>query len=82
MPLINMGHPVFVCFPNREHGIKKLIAENPEFLEVCEDYKTILDEMAAGLLPEENTSQPVLSELRRLKSELEVDIQYWLNHTP
>lgn len=78
MPLKNMDHPVFSCFPDREHSIKKLIAENSDFCEVCEDYKTILDEIAAGSLPEENTPQPVLNELLRLKSDLEADIQQWL----
>lgn len=80
MPLRNIDHPIFSYFPDRERSIKKLMAENLDFCEVCEDYKTVLDEITTETLPEENISQPVLNELLRLKSNLEADIQTWLEN--
>jgi hypothetical protein len=78
MPSIVMDHPVFICFPSHKHSIIKLLVENSDFREICEDYKTVIYEIATETLPEGNTSQPVLNELLRLKSDLEADIQRWL----
>lgn len=69
-----MAHHIRKRFPDKKHSIDRLIAEDPDFLDLCEDYDACVDALRYWALSKEPESETRVNEYRTLIEELEEEI--------
>jgi uncharacterized protein YdcH (DUF465 family) len=61
-------------FPDRKHTIDLLMAENPDFLEICEDYDACVNALQHWTKSKEPEAKTRVDEYRTLIQELREEI--------
>ncbi len=65
-------------FPDKKHGIDLLIAEDPEFLTLCEDHDACVDALQYWVKSKDPEAEIRVNEYRILVQELQQEISQTL----
>jgi hypothetical protein len=68
------NHPILERFPEKSHDLALLIAEDPEFRAVCEDYDACINALRYWSECKEPEAEIRVSEYRTLIEELEKEV--------
>ena len=71
-------HPVLEKFPERKQQIVRLIELDSAFADLCDDYRLVVEEISADGDGPAGEHEAVVTELVRLRGELETEIEHWL----
>ena len=61
-------------FPDKKHSLDRLLAEDPEFLVLCEDYDVCVDALRYWAKSKEPEAEVRVNEYRILARELEEEV--------
>ena len=70
----DMARHIRKRFPDKKQSIDRLMAENPEFLAVCEDYDVCIEALQHWEQSKEPEAKTRVNEYRTLIKELEEEI--------
>ena len=68
------NHCILKRFPEKSHTLALLMAEDPEFLAVCEDYDACIEALRYWAQSNEPEAASRINEYRTLVQELEAEI--------
>ena len=72
--MINMAHHIRKRFPDKKESIDRLMAEDPEFLALCEDYDICVNALQHWTKSRNPEAEIRVNEYRTLAKELEIEI--------
>jgi len=69
-----MEHHIQERFPDKKHSIERLMAEDPEFLTLCEDYDVCVNALQYWAKSREPEAEIRVSEYRTIARQLEEEV--------
>jgi hypothetical protein len=69
-----MAYHIRECFPDKKHTIDLLMAKDPEFLTLCEDYDACVDALRYWAKSKQPEAEIRVNEYRILVRELQQEI--------
>jgi len=72
--MTDKGHHIKERFPDKIHDLSSLMAENSEFLDLCEDYDVCLNALQYWTRSQEPEARDRVGEYRNLAREIENEI--------
>ena len=72
------NHPILIKFPENKSAILHLSNQHAAFVDTCDDYRLICEEIEVSGDGVRVPNDPTLVELLRLQGELEEEVKQWL----
>ena len=69
-----MAHHIRERFPDKKHSIDQLMAEDPEFFALCEDYDTCVNALQYWANSKEPEAEIRVDEYRAIAQQLEEEV--------